>query len=404
MFSLLGRAVPFFLLPVLTRYLTPEDYGYVANFLVLVSLAIPFVGLNSHAAYARAFYLQDRFNISVYLGTVWIFAAVLGFIQVGIFWTFQREIGDFFFFPSSWVILVPITATSSVFTQLMLTCWQVREMPRQFGFFQNFQTLTEAVSSVLLVVYWSFNWLGRVLSRSVASLFFACFSLFWSLRKGWLELKFDKQCLIHGLKYGFPLIPHSLAGIINGSVDRVFISHMVGPADTGLYTVGYQIGAIIGLMAGSFNQAYVPWLFEKLKKNDHDEKRSIVKFTYVYFVVILALSLILGFGAPWFLDFFLGKKFTKSSDFVIWISLGYCFDGMYMMACNYIFFAEKTHVLALISLAGAFLNVILNYFFISWYGSIGAAQATAISFLLTFLMLWRYSSKVFKMPWALWRE
>ena len=35
-FSLINSAIPFFLLPVLTRYLSPEDYGYVSVFKIVV--------------------------------------------------------------------------------------------------------------------------------------------------------------------------------------------------------------------------------------------------------------------------------------------------------------------------------------------------------------------------------
>ncbi|GAB1400783.1 hypothetical protein MASR1M66_22380 [Aminivibrio sp.] len=69
--------------------------------------------------------------------------------------------------------------------------------------------------------------------------------LYILLQKKWLSFSFDKAYLAHALRFGIPLIPHSLAGILNTSIDRLFITHMVGIADTGLYTVGYQIGTVI---------------------------------------------------------------------------------------------------------------------------------------------------------------
>ena len=44
--SIINSAIPFLLLPILTRHMTPEDYGMVSMFLLLVSFATPFVGLN----------------------------------------------------------------------------------------------------------------------------------------------------------------------------------------------------------------------------------------------------------------------------------------------------------------------------------------------------------------------
>ena len=43
----------------------------------------------------------------------------------------------------------------------------------------------------------------------------------------------------------------------------------------------------------------------------------------------------------------------------------------------------------------------LSYFFIKENGSIGAAQATTISFFITFILVWLLSSKLYPMPWGL---
>ena len=45
-----NAGLPFLMLPFLTRYLTPTDYGIVSMFGVLVGILIPFVGVNTHAA------------------------------------------------------------------------------------------------------------------------------------------------------------------------------------------------------------------------------------------------------------------------------------------------------------------------------------------------------------------
>ena len=44
---------------------------------------------------------------------------------------------------------------------------------------------------------------------------------------------------------------------------------MVNVAATGLYSVGYQVGMIIGLLANSFNLTWSPFLYEKLKENNY---------------------------------------------------------------------------------------------------------------------------------------
>jgi len=119
-------------------------------------------------------------------------------------------------------------------------------------------------------------------------------------------------------------------------------------------------------------------------------------------ITILALSLSL--IAPWFLSFFVGKSFSGAHIFVFWIAIGYAFSGMYKMVANYIFFAEKTYILAWVTLFCAAANVFFNYIFIKYNGSVGAAQAACLTFFILFLLTWVLSALVYRMPWLLRRE
>ena len=60
--NILNNAIPFLVLPVMTRFLTPEDYGTLSMFSVLVSIMTTFVGLNVHGAIARQFYEKESIN------------------------------------------------------------------------------------------------------------------------------------------------------------------------------------------------------------------------------------------------------------------------------------------------------------------------------------------------------
>ncbi|GAG28587.1 unnamed protein product, partial [marine sediment metagenome] len=206
---------------------------------------------------------------------------------------------------------------------------------------------------------------------------------------------------LDALFFGVPLIPHALGGWIVTSIDRIFINSMVGVAATGLYSVGYSVGMIIGLLAHSFNLAWSPFLYEKLKENNYSTKMKIVKFTYLYDIGIVFLALALSFIAPYFLKFFVSRNFYFAYKYVLWIALGYAFQGMYFMVVNYIFYVKKTYILAWVTFTSAGVNIVLNYFFIKANGAIGAAQATTITFFVQFIMVWVLSAKVYKMPWKL---
>ena len=65
--SIINAAIPFLLLPVLTRYLTPEDYGIVSMLALLVSLASPFIGININGAISRQYYNREEVDLWSYV-------------------------------------------------------------------------------------------------------------------------------------------------------------------------------------------------------------------------------------------------------------------------------------------------------------------------------------------------
>jgi hypothetical protein len=58
--NLVAAAVPFLLLPILTRVLGPDQYGQVVNFSLLVTVCMTLAGLNAHAALGVVWFKQPR--------------------------------------------------------------------------------------------------------------------------------------------------------------------------------------------------------------------------------------------------------------------------------------------------------------------------------------------------------
>jgi len=176
------------------------------------------------------------------------------------------------------------------------------------------------------------------------------------------------------------------------------LTHFIGIETNGIYTVGFMVGQIIGLLQNSFNQAWVPWVFKSLKDGNSLIKVRIVKYTYIYFLLILILVVILWLFSP-LIYTIIGSSFYDGIAIVFWIALGFAFNGMYKMVSVYFFYKERTGVLGALTFSTAILNIILNFLFIPRYGFEGAAYATMISMFVQFIVTWLISSRIIKMPW-----
>jgi len=399
--SLFNAAIPFLLLPVFTRYLSPLDYGIISMFTILCSFFMPFVGLSTASVLGREYFNKDKIKFDLYVGNVFIILGTSLVPIVLLLLFFSSFISDLSEVPEKAVWFVVVYSFFSFILSVTLTLWQVQSKAKQYGVFQIGQTILNILLSIILVVSLNYGWEGRVIAQLVAVVIFGCLGFYILYKNNFINLKYNKAYCVDALKFGIPLIPHTLGAIIISLSDRFFITNMVGIEATGLYAVGYSIGNIIGFIEHSFNLAYVPWLFGRLSSNEESIKVKIVKYTYYYFIVILILVGLLYLFTPFIFGVLIDEKFSDARIFVFWIALSFAFSGMYKMVANYIFYVKKTHILAWITLASSILNLILNYFLIKAYGAVGAAMAAAIVSFCFFIFTWILSNAVYKMPWAI---
>ncbi|QHE53723.1 oligosaccharide flippase family protein [Pontibacillus sp. HMF3514] len=397
--NLLNAAIPFFMLPILTRYLTPTDYGIVAMFTAMIGFFTPVIGINIHGAINRQYFERDQIDLPKYIGNAFLLLFT-SFLIVSLFvWLISNPLASLTAFPKEWLFAVLLVSLFQVINQVMLVMWQVKVKPLKYGTFQVLQTSLNVGLTLFFVLILAMGWEGRIQGQLIAICFFGLISLIILRKDGLINFSFNKGYIRHILNFGMPLIPHTLGAVIITMSDRFFVTSMVGVSATGVYTVGYQLGMVIGISQDSFNKAWVPWFFGKLKKNEEKDKVTIIKITYMYFVIILILALVFGFLSPILLPYLLGEEFRSAGQFIIWIALGFAFNGMYKMVTNYIFFLQKTKYLMILTFVTAVINLVLNYFLINEFGAIGAAMATCIAFLIIFIFTWIIASKLYKMPW-----
>jgi len=399
--NILVKAIPFFLLPVLTRYLSPSDYGLIAIFQIILAFMIVFIGLNSNGAIMVNFFKLDKQKLRIYIGNVFLVILTDVILVFALLYIFRTPFSYFLKFPRLWLSIGVLVALGEIIFSFVLVLWQAEQKALSFGLSNLAKVVTNTGLSLLFIVVLGLGWQGRLLGISFTSSIFALIGIFILYKRKYIKISLDKKYVKDILLFGIPLIPHALGGWIITSIGRIFINSMIGLASTGIYTVGYQVGMIIGLLATSFNTAWTPFLFKKLQENNYSTKIKIVRYTYLYCISLIGLALFLGFIAPTLLIFLVGKSFYGASQYVKWIAMGFAFEGIYLIVGNYIFYVKKTYLLSLVTISCGLLNIGLNYFLIKLNGALGAAQATFLTYVIFCLGTWFLSNRVYKMPWRL---
>lgn len=401
--EVLTRIVPFLLIPVLTRYLSPEHYGLFGVFQVLLGIAGPVIHFGLSGAVNRFYFERDdeKFDFAVFVANCLYITSAAAVIAGLIIALFASPLSRLASFPPDWLWAVIVVSFGNSVGMVLLGLWTVRQQAHAFIGFVFLRTLINFGLATIMVVTFKFGWQGPVLAQVFTMIAFCAISIMIMVFKGWVKLGWNSHYALEALKFGAPLIPHSIGFMVIALIDRLFIAHYNGLHDAGIYTVSYQIALIIQTATDSFNRAWVPWLYEKLKQGKQAVLLKIVKVTYLYNVVVMLAAVLLGIAAPLILPFFVGTKFVEASRYVLLLAASFAFEGMYKMVTNYIFFSKKTYLLAYITGGTALGNIGLNFWLIPRYGIWGAAVATVISYCMSFVVTWIVAARCYTLPWGL---
>jgi O-antigen/teichoic acid export membrane protein len=401
--EILNKALPFLLLPVLTRALTTADYGVTATFAAVLSVLGVLVGLSSHGAVSVAFFRLDRPALGRQVAAVLLVLATSTAASFLIMAAIAGRLSAALDVPVRWLLLAVVLAGAQFATQINLVLWQCERKPAAYAGYQISQTALNALVTILLVVRWHWGWRGQLTGQAVAVLTFGVGSLIVLARRRYLSHRPTREDVRDVVAFGVPLVPHALAGWVLTGVDRFLLTSIVGVAATGLYAVGYQMAMVLGVLAAAFNRAWVPYLFEQLGTIDDAGRRRLVRLIYALFGAFLLAAIVMGVLVTPLADVFLGERFHDASRFVFWIALGFAFDGMYYLVVNQLFYVKRTGPLVWITLAVGIAHVALSSTLIRLQGPIGAARAMAISFGFQFLLVWMASARFCPLPWSLRR-
>ena len=403
----LSSAAPVLLLPLFTHYMQPVEYGYVAMFQVLTLLVAPFVGVNLQSAITRQFVDKDKPDLAVYIGNCLLLFGASVAIVSAVFFFFSGRVAAFALFPAEWLWTVLVYTAGQFLSRCLLALLQMQNRIFRYAAFQVGQTAVTLGLSAWFVMKLNRGWQGALLGQTIAFGAFGVLAVLLLLAGGWVTLRPRVADMKDGLRFSVPLIPHLISAWVMTMTARLLISHRFGLGEVALYTVGYQVGLVMSLLLNSFNQAWVPWLFETLKNTEtgsaqpQPTKLRIVKLTYAYNIIVLAMVAGVSLAGPLAMRIFLGKGYAGSERYVFWIATAFGFSGMYMMVTNYLFYARKTHILATATTTAALLNVALTALFLERWGPLGAAAATAASFFLLYVVTWALSARVYPMPWRM---
>jgi O-antigen/teichoic acid export membrane protein len=397
--TIINSALPLLFLPLLTRYLEPAEYANIALFNFYLMLSNSLSGDSIPVVISKNFFDLPKNHIAKIIGNSIRIAFLFSLFTSAVFITLYFLSESILNLPLFWILLIPWGSFFYIILNIALTVNRNERKVLIFSYLKIGNTVTNIIISVFLIVVLIWGWQGRVTGILISYFLSAIWSLYYLVRKKYLDLKFNPQIIKNILKVVIPLIPNSFQYIIISHVGLFFMNLYFSKSQVGIYSIAYQISFSISLLYTTISFSWSPYVYEQLSK---PLIRNNTRFTKLYYVISGILLLGVGFVSVFsglMIRIFTTEKYFNAREFIPVLALGFFFKGLYIFLLPVLIKNEKQKAVSVISFVNMCLMIGLNVVFIKLYGPIGVAYAFCATCFFLFLPVLILVQKVFPLPW-----
>lgn len=373
-----SKIVTFLMVRFYTEVLTAAEYGIIDLLFTTVNLAVPIITLSITEAVLR-FSIDDIENRKKSLSYGYLITIVGNLIFIlSAFFLYRID-----FLRENLILMYLLSITNSL--QLVTTQF-ARGIgnSKLFAFSGFLHTVLLVGLNILFLLVFSWGITGYLLASIVSNVLVIAITFILGGFKNYLYPIIDWEYLKQMLKYSSPLIPNSIFWWLTQSSSRYIVAFILSDTANGLYAAANKIPTIISTVSGIFFQA---WQLSSVDEaNSKDKNKFYTKvFTAFSMVLICGTSFCLVILQP------LYKIMVEESYYEGWRCAPFLFIAMVFsgyssfVGTNYTTM-KKTKGVLLTTVAGGVLNLILGIVFTSAFGIIGSAFATALSFMVIWLI------------------
>jgi O-antigen/teichoic acid export membrane protein len=207
---------------------------------------------------------------------------------------------------------------------------------------------------------------------------------------GWGGL--EKEVLLKALRYALPLLPAGLSIWMLDRSDRLVIGWYLGPKAVGIYSANYALASLLMVFQTPLQITLLPKISALWKSN----RASAVQYISVSNKLFLTFAIPFVIGLPFFAERFLARIGNEELGaggglLTFLIAAGVMMWGVSVMLTQIFYGARQTLTIAVVTVAAAILNLILNVLLVPVWGIKGSAFSTLVSYFLSCAVLFLLS-------------
>ncbi|MGL5354983.1 MAG: lipopolysaccharide biosynthesis protein [Cetobacterium sp.] len=398
-----GLIIGFFTTPIVTRMLSPEQYGVSSMYLLVVNILMLLAMLGLDQGFVRYFYEEEEENKGLLLKKCLKIPTIMLVLVSCIILAFRKQISYFIFLEYDFKMIL-LLVVMLLFTLLNRYSFLTVRMNQKAKLFSIFQILNQLLNFILIVFLFKFygdNYKTIVIGSTITTVVLTILSII-SERKIW-SLKGEKTKIEEKelLKYSLPFtITMALTWIFQSS-DKVAIKMFSSVEELGLYSAAFKIVALLNIIQTGFTTFWVPVAYEKYT-NEPENLEFFEKIHGYISLVMFGVALVVLMSKD-LIILLLGDKFRVASSIMpclVLMPIMYTISETTVLGIN---FKKKTKYHMTISVVVAVLNIIGNMILVPRVGAKGAAISTGIVYIAFFILRTHFSLKEIKFDFNLKR-
>ena len=387
-----AKAVPFLLLPYLTRVLGTTGFGDLSYYLSLTAFIVIAMSLSQNGALTRYFYVYGRHGLGNILLAGGLYSVGVLLIGTAISWLLHSELLFYCFF----------TAFLQTLIQNQLALRQCQKRPFSYLAIQLGLALGNLLWTVLIFQFFAGDTTDKVAQRLIAIILAHGFTfvaaLAWAKYQFAIKFRFTPKRLKLGLGYiltlGLPLLLHGLSYTIKGQLDRVLIHERFSSHELGVYSAGVQVASSLTIVIMAVNSALVPHLYERLKS----QRMTVMQLHRLFWLSLIVPVMLtaMAWAMPSSLmAWLLGADFAQSQYYVVMFVLAFSLIIPYLLLVNFLFYHAKSAQISLCSVISTVVYL-LALWLLSGVSLAAVPYATIISSVVILPLLYYYTLQVEK--------
>ncbi len=392
---------------VATKFLSPEQLAIsrllLENSLVFASFA--HLGLPFIADKFFVFHRNEKEHHHGFLGLIFLWALLGIAIFCGFYWLFHEDIAAYFRLKSPEIVdfhflSIPLTA----FWVMMMVLEAYTRNNARIAVPAAIREIFLKSGNIGLILIFALGWISfdiflylltALYGIAVILLLVYIYILgkwFWKIQWKFFDKKSLKQMALYGMLITLGGIGENLFRF----ADRIMLAGQEGLRESAIFMLATFIVMTMDIPKKALSQISIPLLSQAIARKDTEKMKELYQKT--------ALHQFLA-GAFVFLEIWLcideiflllpkGKIYAEGKWIVFVLGLTTLFNLSTGLRGELILYSNKFYFASIFSFFSAIVNILLNYWFIEWYGVQGAALATATA---TLLMIFTHLIFVYKM-------